>query len=138
MSFRPSLRSVESGQSGHSFVRATALVARRHWKTGLVLGGAAIVGGVAGTGSLSVSSEGVASVSGAARSVAADLGLVRKRVPVPGDSWSSCTEARSAGATPIYVGEPGYREGLDYDGDGVACEAEGHNSHRKRRRLFKF
>ena len=36
--------------------------------------------------------------------------------------FSNCAEARSAGASPLYAGMPGYRPGLDRDGDGVACE----------------
>ncbi|HVZ99682.1 MAG TPA: excalibur calcium-binding domain-containing protein [Caulobacterales bacterium] len=36
--------------------------------------------------------------------------------------YSGCREARAAGAAPIYAGEPGYREGLDGDHDGIACE----------------
>jgi hypothetical protein len=36
--------------------------------------------------------------------------------------YANCTEARSAGAAPVYEGEPGYRAGLDRDHDGVACE----------------
>lgn len=36
--------------------------------------------------------------------------------------FSRCAEARNAGAAPIHRGEAGYREGLDADGDGVACE----------------
>ncbi|WP_444543648.1 excalibur calcium-binding domain-containing protein [Nocardia aobensis] len=28
----------------------------------------------------------------------------------------------AAGAAPLHGGEPGYRPGLDRDGDGVACE----------------
>ncbi|WP_026234508.1 thermonuclease family protein [Calidithermus timidus] len=36
--------------------------------------------------------------------------------------YRNCTEARAAGAAPIYRGQPGYRKGLDRDGDGVACE----------------
>lgn len=36
--------------------------------------------------------------------------------------YGSCAAARAAGAAPLYVGEPGYRSGLDRDGDGVACE----------------
>lgn len=36
--------------------------------------------------------------------------------------FSNCAEARSAGASPLYAGAPGYRPGLDRDGDGVACE----------------
>ncbi len=36
--------------------------------------------------------------------------------------YRNCAEARAAGAAPIYRGQPGYRKGLDRDGDGVACE----------------
>ena len=36
--------------------------------------------------------------------------------------YSGCDEARAAGAAPIYDGEPGYRKGMDGDGDGIACE----------------
>lgn len=36
--------------------------------------------------------------------------------------FSNCAEARAAGAAPISRGEPGYRDGLDGDSDGVACE----------------
>jgi hypothetical protein len=47
--------------------------------------------------------------------------------PVPPSStgayYSNCTEARAAGAAPLYTGEPGYRPGLDRDNDGVACES---------------
>lgn len=36
--------------------------------------------------------------------------------------YSSCKEAKKAGAAPLRVGDPGYRSGLDRDGDGIACE----------------
>ena len=36
--------------------------------------------------------------------------------------YSNCAAARSAGAAPLYAGNPGYRAKLDRDGDGVACE----------------
>ncbi len=36
--------------------------------------------------------------------------------------YANCTAARNAGAAPIYRGQPGYRAGLDRDGDGIACE----------------
>ena len=36
--------------------------------------------------------------------------------------YENCTEARENGAQSIREGEPGYREELDRDGDGVACE----------------
>lgn len=37
--------------------------------------------------------------------------------------FPNCAAARAAGAAPLYVGQPGYRSGLDRDGDGVACES---------------
>lgn len=47
--------------------------------------------------------------------------------PFVGDSgadayYPNCAAARAAGVAPIYVGQPGYRAGLDRDHDGVACE----------------
>jgi hypothetical protein len=36
--------------------------------------------------------------------------------------YRNCAEARAAGAAPMHQGEPGYRAGLDADGDGIACE----------------
>jgi micrococcal nuclease len=37
-------------------------------------------------------------------------------------AYNSCKEAREAGITPIFKGDPGYSSKLDRDGDGVACE----------------
>lgn len=37
--------------------------------------------------------------------------------------YKNCSEARNAGVTPIYKGEPGYGKHLDRDGDGIACES---------------
>lgn len=41
-----------------------------------------------------------------------------------GANWSyrGCREARAAGATPLYRGQPGYGAHMDGDGDGIACE----------------
>lgn len=36
--------------------------------------------------------------------------------------YSNCAAAKAAGAAPISRGQPGYRVGLDRDGDGIACE----------------
>ncbi|MGV0837124.1 GmrSD restriction endonuclease domain-containing protein [Mycolicibacterium thermoresistibile] len=36
--------------------------------------------------------------------------------------YPNCRAAREAGAAPIFAGQPGYRTGLDGDGDGIACE----------------
>ena len=37
--------------------------------------------------------------------------------------YPDCAAARRAGAAPLYAGQPGYRPGLDRDGDGIACES---------------
>lgn len=44
--------------------------------------------------------------------------------PAPKTSryFKNCTEARNAGAAPVYRGEPGYGKHLDRDGDGIGCE----------------
>ena len=36
--------------------------------------------------------------------------------------YAGCNDARAASAAPIYAGQPGYREEMDGDGDGIACE----------------
>ena len=36
--------------------------------------------------------------------------------------YKNCSEAREAGVTPLYKGDPGYSGKLDRDGDGIACE----------------
>jgi outer membrane biosynthesis protein TonB len=36
--------------------------------------------------------------------------------------YKNCAAARAAGAAPLRTGDPGYRAGLDRDGDGIACE----------------
>lgn len=36
--------------------------------------------------------------------------------------YKNCTEARAAGAAPIYKGSPGYGTHLDRDGDGIGCD----------------
>lgn len=41
---------------------------------------------------------------------------------VPAGGFANCTEARAAGAAPIYGGSPGYAPKPDRDGDRIACE----------------
>jgi hypothetical protein len=42
---------------------------------------------------------------------------------VPADvHYRNCTAAREAGAAPLHRGDPGYRDAMDRDADGVACE----------------
>ena len=64
----------------------------------------------AGSGSSSSSGSGYSSSSGSSGSGSSDT------------SYANCSEARAAGAAPLYQGSPGYSSRLDRDGDGVACE----------------
>jgi hypothetical protein len=55
----------------------------------------------------------------------ADIREVTAPEPQPSETspdYENCDEARAAGDTPLYVGDPGYAPHLDRDGDGVACE----------------
>jgi len=51
-------------------------------------------------------------------------GALRAQPMAASSSWSypNCSAARAAGATPIYIGQPGYGAHMDGDGDGIACE----------------
>lgn len=37
-------------------------------------------------------------------------------------AYSGCNEVRAKGRAPLYEGQRGYREDMDGDGDGIACE----------------
>jgi hypothetical protein len=55
-----------------------------------------------------------------AASVYQDIG--RDHAAPSGAYYFNCDEARAAGVAPIHAGESGYRDDLDADGDGIACE----------------
>lgn len=101
--------------------RREAKAAKRR-QVAKVLAGAVLIGAVVGTGSIAASQDGLEAIGSAARPLAVSLGLMRARAPQEGDHWSGCDAARVAGTAPIYLGEPGYREGMDGDSDGIACE----------------
>ncbi|TGX55822.1 excalibur calcium-binding domain-containing protein [Sphingomonas gei] len=87
-----------------------------------LLGIAAIAGAVFGTASVATTPNGRAALYKTVKPIGVLTGIVRAREPQPGDTWRRCDDARAAGTAPIYAGEPGYREGLDGDSDGIACE----------------
>lgn len=87
-------------------------------QTAKYLGAAALIGTIVGIGTTSAGRQ---RASDAINWVSAATDL-RSRPPQPGDSWGGCNDARAAGTAPIYRGEPGYRDGMDGDGDGIACE----------------
>ena len=54
---------------------------------------------------------------------AADPEPAPPAAPAPGAAYyANCAAARAAGAAPLRAGQPGYREQMDGDHDGVACE----------------
>lgn len=87
-----------------------------------LLVGAGLVGAIAGVGSVATTSEGHDTIVATATDIGIAIGMARERSAKEGDYWSRCDDARAVGAAPIYRGEPGYREGLDADNDGIACE----------------
>lgn len=84
-----------------------------------ILAYALALGAIVGIGS---SEGGRQFAASAVSSFAIETGLARARSPKAGDYWAGCDSARAAGTAPIYSGEPGYREEMDGDGDGIACE----------------
>lgn len=119
MTFRQPLRAVPF-KPGNRYRSRT--VRRKRNQVATYLGGAALLGAVLGTASIATAPGGFNTLASTAKPIAVSLGLMRARAPQEGDYWPGCNAARAAGTAPIYIGEPGYREGMDGDGDGVACE----------------
>ena len=77
------------------------------------------------SGSLAMTSE----KGAASRPVPVPSGLITSPVPQkppitrgPAPYYPNCAAVRAAGKAPLLWGQPGYRSGLDRDGDGRACE----------------
>ena len=69
------------------------------------------------------SSGSSSSSSGSVSSGAGTASVVEPEPQVSaGASYANCSAARTAGAAPVHVGDPGYGRHLDRDGDGVGCE----------------
>lgn len=98
-----------------------------------ILTGAAAVGAIVGIGSAATTPSGRAGLNTTIVAIARATGG-RQRAPQQGDHWRGCDDARAAGTAPIFRGEPGYRTGLDGDGDGEACEPYRGSSGGRRRR----
>ncbi|MBB6446519.1 excalibur calcium-binding domain-containing protein [Bacillus benzoevorans] len=82
----------------------------------------------------------VASATPTANVVDSEPDVVQEQTPVPNPEptpvpepepqqdtaptvyFKNCTEARAAGAAPVYSGQPGYGKHLDRDGDGIGCD----------------
>lgn len=119
MSFRKPFKAVPI-KPGSRYRRAQPERARNATPKVPLLLQAALLGSVIGIGSLAFTADGRAILSAGLRPAAAPDGQTRE--PQAGDYWADCAAARRAGVSSIRDGEPGYREEMDGDGDGVACE----------------
>lgn len=119
MSFKKPFRAVPI-KSGKCFQKRRKAKPKNAWAG--YLGGAALAGAAIGTGSIALTDGGGLAIASTLKSIAVSGGFMRARAPQEGDYWAGCNSARAAGTAPIYAGEPGYREGMDGDGDGIACE----------------
>jgi Excalibur calcium-binding domain len=77
-----------------------------------ILIGAGALGAVLGVGSVMVPP-----IVERAMQSAEERAAIEASVHYPG-----CNQVRAAGRAPLYAGQPGYREGMDGDHDGIACE----------------
>jgi hypothetical protein len=107
-------------RDGHRYRRTATR--KRVPTTSMIFAAAALVGTSIGIGSTAFGRDSLEQAAAALKPFAVSAGFLRARAPQEGDHWSRCDEARTAGSAPIYAGEPGYRDGLDGDGDGIACE----------------
>lgn len=119
MSFRKPFKAVPIKLS-HEYQRKRRVKDRVSTLRLLTMAGA--IGIVTGAGSVGLSAEGRSKIVEAVKPFGVRFGLIRSRAPQAGDFWTGCNDARTAGTAPIYYNEPGYREQMDGDGDGVACE----------------
>ena len=87
-----------------------------------ILAAAGVLGVAIGVASVAWTPQGREKLVTTVETVSVAAGVQRAREPREGDFWSGCNDARSAGTAPIYRGEPGYREDMDGDSDGIACE----------------
>lgn len=105
-------------------------MASRYLRSLILLGGLSLFGTFAGALSLVFESDGVEAAQPrytspdnpwalpTAEEQEAEAATTREQSAY----YSGCNAARAAGVAPIYRGQPGYREGMDGDGDGIACE----------------
>ena len=119
MSFRKPFQAVPIKPSPQYMRKRRAQQRMYGWSI-LIFGG--LLGILAGAGSIAATAAGRTRLVELMKPVGVSLGFMRARAPQPGDYWPGCNSARAAGTAPIYDGEPGYREEMDGDGDGIACE----------------
>ena len=119
MSFRKPFRAVPIKPSPQYVRKRRASDRAKGLRVLMIASGVGIVGGIA---SIAVTAEGRERIAEIVKPIGVRLGYMRARAPQAGDHWVGCNSARAAGTAPIYYGEPGYREEMDGDRDGVACE----------------
>lgn len=84
--------------------------------------GAMLAGAAVGVGSVAVSADGLADAAVQVQSLVSSKDTTSTGTTPSGAYYHRCDAARAAGVAPLRRGEPGYRDALDRDGDGIACE----------------
>src|SRR3546814_8191230 len=102
--------------------RRVCFRSQRSSSVGSYLAVAGLIGAAVGGGWAMTDHERQQAFITNAKEIAVDVGILRARAPQDGDYWRGCDDARAAGTAPIYRGEPGYRDGMGGDSDGIACE----------------
>ena len=92
------------------------------WSAAWMLLTAAALGAALGIGSVTFTGHGQAVLASSSAGFRAVMVPDRARPQHAGDTWPHCGAAWDAGTAPIYIGEPGYHDEMDRDGDGIACE----------------
>lgn len=116
MAFRKPFKAVPI-QMGKRYRRKSSFA--QHKRTGRLLSIAALAGATVGVGSIAIDAESVGVPRELLKQITAGF---RESHTAGGNYFRRCDDVRAAGRAPLYAGEPGYRVGLDRDGDGVACE----------------
>lgn len=95
---------------------------RQQSQAARLLAGAVFAGAAVGVVSVAVSADGLAGAAVQVQSLFASKATSSTGTTPSGAYYQRCDAARAAGVAPLRRGEPGYREALDRDGDGIACE----------------
>ena len=103
----------------HPYFSSRGQIAReRRQKRAFIRGLLGSAFGAVGVLWLVIGAPGLEAITPAPDPVAVEAREARERSVY----YPNCAAARAAGAAPIRWGDPGYRDGLDGDNDGIACE----------------
>lgn len=119
MGFRKPFRAVPIKEGRHYRKKRER---KQQLQTASLLAVAALVGAAAGIGSVTLSEGDLTDAASKVQSLVASDNTMTPDAVAAAAYYRRCADARAAGVAPLRRGQPGYRNGLDRDGDGIACE----------------